>query len=298
MLDCAYVYQNEHEIGDALEHIIKSGKLKREDLFVVSKLWLTFYSKERAEICCRRSLSKLKLDYIDLYLIHWPVGFKDEDTDLYPEDENGIIIPTSNDFRDAWLGMEICKQKGLVKSIGISNFNCDQISRLLEIATVLPVINQVMINFAYLISITIIFFLQIECHPYLNQQKLIDFCRDQKIEVTAYSPLGSAPPRIGGHSGVIENRKKIMEDPLVKNLAFKYGKSVAQILIRYQIQRNLIVIPKSASKERINENFDVFNFELSTEDMKSLNELDCGCRYIRFNVNGIGDLIDYPFKEN
>ncbi|RWR99051.1 aldose reductase-like protein, partial [Dinothrombium tinctorium] len=253
-IDCALVYQNEDEVGKAIKYVIDKGVVKREDLFIVSKCWSTYHSRERVLLGCKESLSKLGLDYLDLYLIHWPMGFA-EGGELMPRDESGKIIFSDVDFVETWQGMEDCYNAGLVKSIGLSNFNSEQIERILSMAKIKPVNNQV------------------ECHPYFNSAKLIDFCRKRDIVVTAWAPLCRP-----GYQGTNTQDYSLLEDAVIKAIAKKHNKTAAQVAIRYQIQRAVGVIPKSVTPSRILENSQVFDFELSAEEMAAIDKLDRGMR--------------------
>ncbi|KAF5276032.1 hypothetical protein FQA39_LY00828 [Lamprigera yunnana] len=265
-IDCAFIYKNEKDVGTALAAKISDGTVKREDLFITSKLWNTYHRPGIVETALRRSLKDLRLEYVDLYLVHWPLGYKEEE-----QSNNQEIQPQFSDYDyvDTWKAMEEIQKKGLAKSIGLSNFNKHQIERVLEKAEILPVVNQ------------------IERHPYFNQEKLIDFCKSKNIEIIAYSPFGSP--------GRFQNRMKLLEDDRLKKIANKYNKTPAQIALRWQIQKNVVVIPKSINKSRLRENFDIFNFTLSLEDMSVIDSFHNGERLILLSMANTHKL--YPFND-
>jgi len=249
-IDAALCYQNEDEVGAAIAEKIAAGVIKREDLFVTTKCWSAFHSKAKARECLLTSLKSLKLEYVDLYLIHWPMGFK-EDAGLFPKDADDKLIASDVDYLETWQAFEEFVDEGLCKAIGLSNFNSEQVTRVLDNCRIKPTMNQV------------------EIHPYFNNQKLIEFCQSRGVAMTAYSPLGS-PDRPWAKP----DDPSLLDDPKVKAIADKYNKSSAQVLIRFALQRNLVVIPKSVTPSRIKENFEIFDFELSKEDMAAIMAFD------------------------
>ncbi|XP_046549216.1 aldo-keto reductase family 1 member B1-like [Haliotis rubra] len=274
-IDTAYAYHNEAFIGEVLQEYFKAGKLRREDIFVTTKLWVTYHEKDRVPLCIVESLKKLQLDYVDMYLIHLPVGLRETGKgEPFPLDENDKPAFQDVLLTDTWKGMEQVARSGQAKSIGVSNFNMEQTERICKIAEILPATNQV------------------ECHLYLQQEKLFQFLKEKGITVTAYSPLGS--PTRPAHM-LKEGAPRVLDDPVAKDLATKYKRSVGQILLRYLVQRGMIVIPKSSNPSRILENVKVFDFELSGEDMSKLSAQDKKLRFLTFlEFKGHSE---YPFDE-
>ncbi|MDR3595371.1 aldo/keto reductase [Clostridium sp.] len=222
LIDTARLYNNEKSIGAA----IADSKLDREDIFIITKLWNDDIRKRRTREAFYESLNALGVDYIDLYLMHWPV----------------------DGMEDAWLEMEKLYNEGKIKAIGVSNFHKQHLDIIEKISTTLPVLNQV------------------ESHPLMNNQELIDYCQKRNIEVSAWSPLGN------------QASKYILNFYPLINIASKYNKTSAQIVLRWHIQRNVIVIPKSIRRERIISNINIFDFELTSQEMEIINGMNQNIR--------------------
>lgn len=273
-IDGAYVYHNEHEVGEAIREKIAEGKVKREDIFYCGKLWSTYHDPEMVRPALERTLKALKLDYIDLYIIEMPMAFKPGE-ELYPKDENNRTIYHKSNLCATWEALEACKDAGLVKSLGVSNFNRRQLELILNKPGLKykPVTNQV------------------ECHPYFTQTKLLKFCQQHDIVIVAYSPLGTCR----NPSWVNVSSPPLLKDELLTLLGKKYNKTQAQIGLRFNIQRGIVVIPKSVTPERIKENFQVFDFSLTEEEMKDIEALNKNVRFVELLM--WSDHPEYPFHD-
>lgn len=235
-VDTAAFYKNEAMVGEAIR---KSG-IPREDIFVTTKLWCTDLLPERVRPAFDLSLKTLQLDYIDLYLVHWPIAFK------HPQTTPPEVIPV--DLSETWRELEKLVVEGKVKSIGVSNFTVKKLEILLQTCRIKPVVNQV------------------ELHPYLTQVELLEYCKSKNITLTAYSPLGrSKEPRID-------------EDPIIKSISEKYSKTPAQVMLSWAVQRGTAVIPRSTNKLRQAQNLDLFT--LDKDDFQDVTGLNRNHRYI------------------
>ncbi len=253
-IDCAHVYENEVEVGQALQMVFSSGKRKRQEVFITSKLWNNDHAKADVVAACKRTLQHLQLDYLDLYLMHFGVA-SPRDLGFEPLDEHGALITAPVSIRETCEAMQELVQLGLVKAIGVSNFTAPMLVDLLTYATIIPAVNQ------------------IELHPYNQQTRLVEFCQQKNIAVTAYSPLGSP-------GGIKPGEPILLNDEIIKAIAVTHHKTAAQVLIRWGIQRGTIVIPKSTSPERIQENTNVFDFALTDDEMARIATLDRNYRYV------------------
>lgn len=265
--DTAFMYQNETEVGRAIKEKIAAGVVQRKDIFVTTKLWSTYHDPENVVPACKRSLDALDIGYIDLYLIHSPVSLKYTGEHVTPSLVK--IEPSDVDYVDTWKAMEKCVQLGYVKSIGVSNFNSKQIQRVLDVAKIKPVNNQV------------------ECSLQLQQRKLIEFCKSNNILVTSYCPLARPVPT--------EKKPAFLFDETIETIAKKYGKSTAQVALRFLIDIGTIPLPKSSNPTRIQENFNVFDFKLTADELKLLEKYETGERCVPF-AQGKGTK-HYPFDE-
>lgn len=259
-LDCACDYGNETEVGKGISAAISAGVCKREDIFITSKLWNTYHRPEYVPMAARKTLKDLGVDKLDLYLIHFPIGLKFVPfEERYPPEwlNNGKLVEDPVPVAQTWRAMENLVRDGLVDRIGLSNFPVALIREVLACAEIRPSV------------------LQVELHPYLQQPCLLKFCESQGILVTAFSPLGS-----GSYSELgMDRGDRVLEEEVFARIGKKVGKSPAQVMLRWGLQRGYVVIPKTSREERLEENMDLFDFELSAEEMKEIATLDKGRRY-------------------
>ncbi|MGG0482827.1 aldo/keto reductase [Priestia aryabhattai] len=219
-IDTAAIYENEEGVGEGIRQGLKEAGLSREDIFVTSKVWNADLGYEETLAAYETSLQKLGLEYLDLYLIHWPVECK---------------------YKEAWKALETLYKEEKVRAVGVSNFQIHHLEDLMKDGEVKPVINQV------------------EYHPHLTQKELHAFCQKHDIQLEAWSPLMQG---------------ELLDNDVLKEIAEKHGKSVAQIILRWDLQNGVVTIPKSTKEHRIVENSSLFDFELDTEDVSKINELN------------------------
>lgn len=254
-IDCAHIYKNEKEVGEALQKAFKDGLVKREELWITSKLWNDCHEEAYVLPSLRQSLADLQLDYLDLYLVHWPVAVKNG-VDFASKAED-FLSSEEAPLSKTWTAMEQGVDLNLTRHIGVSNFNIAKLKEVLYTARIQPEMNQV------------------EMHPFLPQQKLVDFCRKNNIHLTAYAPLGSA-------YRVIDKEVDfpiLLENETIQAIAAKHQATPAQVAISWGIHREIAVIPKSVKAERIKENFEATHLLLDKKDMEQLNSLEGPYRY-------------------
>jgi len=265
LFDGASDYGNEVEAGQGVTRAIKDGLVKREDLFITSKLWNTFHDGDRVEPIVRKQLADWGLDYFDLFLIHFPIALKYVDpAEIYPPGWTGTgkEIQFSNvSIQETWTAMESLVEKKIARSIGISNFSAQLIIDLQRYAKIPPAA------------------LQIEHHPYLTQQQLIEYVQKQGIAVTGYSSFGPLS-FIELDLQHAKDTPRLFDHNTIKSIAEKHDKTPAQVLLRWATQRNIAVIPKSNNPGRLAQNLDVLSWDLEASEIQAISALD---RRLRFN---------------
>lgn len=256
-IDCAPIYGNEAEVGQALDESLKEGAVARERLWVTSKLWNDAHAPENVRSAVEKTLQDLRLSHLDLLLIHWPVALR-----------HGVVFPKSGEdfvslddlpILQTWAAMETLVDEGICRHIGVSNFSVAKLDGLTGSARMKPEMNQ------------------IELHPYLQQPSMMDYCRTKGILLTAYSPLGSVdrPSALKA-----EDEPVLLEDAVIGRIAERRGATPAQVLIAWALHRNTAVIPKSVHPERMRENLAAADLSLTSEDLQEIADLDRHRRYV------------------
>jgi len=256
-IDCAPAYTNEEEVGAAIKEALETKKIERNSLWVTSKLWNNAHLPEDVEPALKKTLTDLQLDYLDLYLIHWPVAFRPQV--FFPKGVADYLPLEQAPIIETWQALEEWGDKGLVRQIGVCNFSTKKLGELIDKATIAPMMNQ------------------IELHPYLQQKEMLEFCKEKNVLLTAYSPLGSSDRPKGMKK---KDEPSLFDNDKLGKIAAKHQVSVAQVLISWALARDTVVIPKSVNEQRLQENFDAQNLHLDDEDMAAIAELEMGYRLV------------------
>ncbi len=270
-LDSACDYGNEKEVGEGIKRAIDEGLCTREELWITSKLWNTYHHPDHVVMAMDQTLHDLGLDYVDLYLVHFPIALEfvpfetryPPEWVFDPEAELPVMKPARVPLSDTWKAMETLVDSGLTRHIGVCNYGVSLMRDLLNYARISPAV------------------LQIESHPYLTQEKLIRFCAEEDIAVTAFSPLGALSYL---ELDMAQANESVLVQPAVVAIAERLGRTPAQVVLRWGVQRGNAIIPKTSKPERLIENAALFDFELSGEDMAAINGLN---KNQRFNDPGV-----------
>jgi alcohol dehydrogenase (NADP+) len=256
-IDCAMLYGNEEEIGSAIRDAIKEGQVTRKEFWITSKLWCNSHGRDNVEAALRKSLHDLGLDYLDLYLIHWPIPLKP--SAVFPSSAADFEAPAKVPIRSTWEGMEAAVASGLTRHIGVSNFSAKKLRDLLPHCKIRPEVDQV------------------ELHPLLQQPELVKYCTSQRIHMTAWAPLGSSdrPDFVKAPDAPV-----LLNNAVIKSIAQGHGCTPAQVLLAWHVQRGIAVIPKSVTPSRLRENLAAAEIVLSSADLERIVGLNQNCRLI------------------
>jgi alcohol dehydrogenase (NADP+) len=256
-IDCASVYANEPEVGEAIRDAIDAGEVRREELWITSKLWCNAHGRDNVEPALRRTLADLGLEWLDLYLIHWPVPIKPGVA--FPRSSLDLLPLAQMPIQSTWEGMEGVLEAGLTRHIGVSNFSSRKLHDMLNHCRIRPEVNQV------------------ERHPLLQQPALVSDCAAEGIHVTAYSPLGSRDRPAALKSA---DEPVLLENPVIGAIAAERGCSPAQVLIAWHLHSGISTIPKSVSPERLRENLAAAEITLTQADLERIAALDQNIRLV------------------
>ena len=264
-IDCATIYANQAEIGDALAQLFQDGEVKRQELWITSKLWNNSHTPEHVQPTIEKTLDDLRLDYLDLYLIHWPLAFRHDV--VYPESPRDVISLAEIPLEATWQAMQKLPQQGLCRHVGVSNFSTKKLQQLQQVGGQAPEVNQV------------------ELHPYLQQPKMLEYCQRERIALTGYAPLGSAnrPEHLR-----VADEPLLLQDQTILRIAEEVSATPAQVILQWGIARGTAVIPKSVSPERLKENLEAVDLSLSPMAIEAINQMNRQRRYFE------GSFWDFP----
>jgi alcohol dehydrogenase (NADP+) len=256
-IDCAPIYMNEQEVGTALNAALKAGQVKRDELWITSKLWNNAHAQKHVRPALEKTLRELQLDHLDLFLIHWPVHF--QPNVLFPRRPEEFLAPAAIPVGETWQAMEKLVEKGLCRYIGVCNFHLGRLKELKGQAGIQPLLNQ------------------IELHPYLQQKDMLDYCQANGVLLTAFSPLGS-----GDRPAALKKAEEpsLLSDPVIVEIAAKNRISAGQVLLAWALARGTVAIPKSVRPERLRENLAAADLRLDAADLQTINGLERGYRFV------------------
>ncbi|XP_047326290.1 D-galacturonate reductase-like [Impatiens glandulifera] len=255
--DTAHAYGTESFLGEAVAKSIQLGLIQsRSQLHITTKLWCNFATRDKVVPALKNSLMKLEMDYVDLYLIHWPLGLTREALDLTPPLPREMIVPL--DMKSVWEAMEETVKLGLARSIGVSNFSIDKLRQILTIASIPPAVNQV------------------EMNPLWRQEKLREYCNEQGIHITAYSPLGA--------NGTMWGDNRILDSDIITDVAKAREKTPAQVALRWVYEHGVSFVSKSFNEKRMRENMEIFDWSLTKEEFEKINTISYQCKGVKLSA--------------